>query len=190
MDNQYRQCTNGSIRACQININGLSDHSITTLENFVHVQNIKILAMQETGFIRSQNLGRINNLVTFFNKQEIDCKGVGLAIDTVLKPQLIPELLEGNKDAVWATCQIAGKNIIVGSVYCTPENRSTSSLRELLLNIKKAKVWCDTNKFHGMIIYGDYNSRSHIWGDITENKRGKELEKFIDIENMIICFSK
>ena len=188
MSNNNRKVINKDIVACQLNINGLSRQTVTALEHFISVNDIKILALQETGYSHIQAvLDNLAGLCLFSNNPSPDTNGVILALHQSLKPQLITELLAPNVDAVWVTGQLNGKTVLFGSVYCLPESDNTNSMNRLLENIKEAKQWSEKMKINGLVVYGDYNARSACWGDTKENERGRKLKRWGLDEDFIIC---
>jgi len=124
---------------CQLNINGLSKHSITSLAKFIHQRNLSILALQETKTETIQ-VNQFAGMSTFINSVGL---GVGLSISNNLKPQLLAQLNDKESSIIWATILVNNLTVMVASAYCNPEATSTKSLHLLLSNIRKAKDYAD-----------------------------------------------
>lgn len=159
---------------CQVNINGLSKHSITSLGKFIHQRNISILALQETK-TESIQMNQFPGMSTFINTVGL---GVGLSISNNLKPQIVTQLIDKESSIIWATIYINNLTVMIASAYCSPETTSTKSLHLLLSNIRKAKDYADRLGIDNMIVFGDFNARSRRWGDKLENPRGRLLNNF------------
>ena len=161
---------------CQININGLSRHCLTSLEKFISHRDINIIALQETK-VNSLPKEQFHGLSTFVNNIG---QGVAMAVSNHLKPQHVPELSDADCSIIWVSVSINGMATLVASAYCTPETTSTRSLNTLLGNIRKAKLYADNLGIKSLVIFGDFNARSSKWGDKLENSRGRLLNKFVD----------
>ena len=171
--------------ACQINVDGLSNHSITALEKFIDNNNIDVLAIQEVG---------MNSIPvdTFKGKSSFSThfvKGVSLSITNKHRPQLINELSDPEIDAVFVLSSIQKMSILTASCYCRPEITSTNSLKKLLGHLDKAWKWCKKQKVSNMIVYGDFNARNIAWGDSILNQRGRLLGEYIEQSNHIVLHS-
>ena len=172
----------------KININGLSSHTVTSLNHFIHKRSIDILALQET-MVNKDNLipeDTFSGKLCFVNTGS---RGVALVLSTTLQPQLIASLggtsTSNNFASVWALCKINSKTtVLVSSVYCNPE-QSSNGLKCLLKNIEQAQDYCKQNKLSNILVLGDFNARSKSWGDSTENERGKTLKEFVN--NKVDC---
>ena len=170
---------------CQLNIGGLSQHSITALDKFIHDCNIEVLALQEIG---KQPI----NLDVFKGKSSFstnNVKGVALSIATKYKPQLINELSVPDVDVLFVLCSIDNMSVMLASCYCRPEISSTKSLKTLLGQLDKAWLWCKRHKIVNMIALGDYNARSTAWGDSLCNGRGRTLSEYVEERNHVVLHS-
>ena len=173
------------IRVGQINIDGLSKHSTIALDKFISDHSIDILALQEVGSTRPNDDIFIKK--TFYYSYA--ARGVGLAVSNTLRPDLVPELIDSEVDATFATLTIGNTSVVVGSCYCRPEINSTKSLKELLAHIKKAWAWCKSKKIRNMVVLGDFNARSVSWGDTISNARGKLLSEYVERSDDILLHS-
>lgn len=160
------------VNVCQLNCNGLSDHCITAIDNFVSQEKIQILALQETGY-HSVDKPEFVGKSTFLNYVS---HGVGLAIDQSLLPQLVPELACTSLEVIWVLCRIDNQQVLLGSSYSPP---SEKLLKPVLDQVDKALDYCKKFNISSMLCMGDFNARSHIWGDHTANPKGKELLNFL-----------
>ena len=164
------------ITLCQININGLSQHSLTSLEKFIFYRNINIIALQETK-VETLSKDQFAGLSMFVNNIGL---GVGIAVSNHLKPQHIPELDDKECPIIWVSTSINGATTLISSAYCAPDTTSTRSLHNLLENIKKARLYAYNLGIKSLLIMGDFNARSSTWGDRCENPRGRLLNNFTD----------
>ena len=168
--------TDKSIVACQLNIAGLSHHSIIALDHYRHTRSINIMALQETRIDGIQS-DIFSGMQTYLNPTR---HGVSLSLSNSLKPQLVNQLLSPTSSSIWASVEFNKKSVLICSAYCSPEPNSTKSLQDLLDNINHAT---DYGKHYGIdsfLIFGDFNARSFSWGDSFENPRGKLLLQFLN----------
>ena len=178
------------MRFGQLNISKMSSHSESSLNKFIVEQNLSLMALQETGpWVQSDGLFRSYKIIQSNSSWKVSkgMSGVSLVIKDSLKPEKIDELDDELIDAVWGHCMIAGKRVIVGSVYTTPTSNSTEGLKSLLMNINRAKEYMHKHKYNSILIYGDYNARSFDWGDHVENPRGRVLSGYLEKEKFTIC---
>ena len=102
---------------CQLNVCGLSNHTVTALDKFIADQNIDILALQEVGTAaHPPNL--FSNKCMFTNQNG---KGVALIVNSTLKPQIICDFSNDKTDDIWVPCTLGNKPALFGSGYCKPE---------------------------------------------------------------------
>ena len=164
------------LNVCQININGLSKHSLTSLDKFIHQRGLNILALQETK-TDSIPSRQFSGLTTFLNNTGL---GVSISASNHLKPQHVPELSDTQCSIVWVSVSINNTTALIASAYCVPETTSTRSLHLLLENIRRAKIYADKLGISSLVILGDFNARSSKWGDRFDNPRGRLLCNFVD----------
>ena len=150
-------------------------HTISALDKFTYKRSIDILALQETN-VDSLDHNVLCNKTTFLNNNG---RGVSLSINNTLHPQHITLLEEVSCSTVWVLTNVEGKKLLLGSVYCNPDP-TTESFKSLLLNIKKAWSYCTQKGIPSMMVLGDYNARSSVWGDRIENPRGRLLREFVE----------
>ena len=177
---------NSKVITCsQVNIDGLSKHSKIALDKFIHDNNVDIIALQEVG--SNQPTEDIFTKKKFFYHYGV--KGVGLGISTKLKPEKVADLNNSDIDATFTVLSLGNSSLVVGSCYCRPEINSSKSLKDLLKHLDKAWKWCKDNKIKSMVVFGDFNSRSTLWGDSVINARGKVLEEYIEKRNDVLLHS-
>ena len=167
---------NNIFTLCQLNIDGLSQHSAIATDKFIGENSVDILALQEIGKT-APPIDVFSGMLTYGGN---NIRGVSLSVAKNHYPQHVPELEDSNVDAVFTLCTIKKLPILVASCYCRPEIASTKSLKSLLSLISKAWVWCKGSKVKSMLIMGDFNARSINWGDSIDNPRGKVLSEFIE----------
>ena len=112
-DKQQTRPLQEHLRLCQININGLSKHSLTSLEKFIFYRSINIVALQETK-VDTLPKKQFPGLSMFVNKNG---HGVGLAVSNHLKPQHVPELSDAESSIIWVSTNINGTTTLVASAY-------------------------------------------------------------------------
>ena len=173
------------ITCSQVNIDGLSKHSTIALDKFISNNKIDIIALQEVG--SNQPADDVFNNKKFFYHHGV--KGVGLGINTKFKPEKVADLSCPDIDATFTVVSLEKTSMVVGSCYCRPEINSSKSLKELLKHLDTAWKWCKDNKIQSMVIFGDFNSRSILWGDSINNARGKVLEDYIEKRSDVLLHS-
>ena len=170
---------------CQVNIDGLSSHSSVALENFIDKNAVDVLAIQEVGS-KEPAADIFKNMTTFYS---YSLKGVSLSVANRFKPQISPSLISDDVDAVFVVCSVGKISVMFVSCYCRPEISSTKSLRNLLGHLDKAWTWCKSNNVPNMLVSGDFNARNVVWGDSTNNPRGKVLCDYVEASNDAILHS-
>jgi exonuclease III len=174
-----------SLQICQVNISGLSKHSLTALDHYNHNIKNDVLAVQETLQTSSAKNAVITGMESFAVNTN---RGVMLSIQPWLLPQEIKELQDNITDAVWATVKVGTLTILIGNVYVNPGSTSQNNLEAALRNINKASQYCEKLKIKEIIVTGDFNSRNTLWGDSTSNNRGKVLEQFANQHQLACVF--
>lgn len=171
----------------QVNIDGLSGHSKTALDKFTFENNISLVALQETKLNQSQidNLDKFENLESFLLPKSDFTYGVGLLISPVLLPQRVKELEEQDCDIIWCMTKFNNTCVLTASAYTPPNN--ISKLRRLLANINQAEKYAMKNTIKNILVFGDFNGRNIMWGDIKNNSHGQKLLDFIDSSNFMLC---
>ena len=170
---------------CQLNVDGLSSHCKTAMDNFITDNGVEILALQEVGKSTVPTDSFVGK--TTFSAHCV--RGVALSISKKFKPQLIQELESDEIDAIFSLCSINKMSVLVSSVYCRPEISSTKSLRDLIKQIDTAWKWCRANKVPNMVVFGDFNARSTSWGDALNNARGNLLSNYVEDHNHVLLHS-
>ena len=176
----------GSLHLCQINVSGLSQRSITTIDKFNSKYNNDILALQETLLDSTRShLNIFQNLDTFSLNNS---RGVSTSVAPRLCPQQIGELQDSICDALWVTVRYSSGVLMVGNIYVNHSPSSPNSLTACRNNILKALQYCTNLNIKDVVIVGDFNSRHVLWGDSISNDRGKQLTTFISQQNLT-CIS-
>ena len=171
----------------QVNIDGLSNHSKLALDKFIFNNNISLVALQETKLNQSQldSLGNFKNLESFFVPKLDHTYGVGLLISPLLLPQRVKDLEEPDCDIIWCVITIKNSPVLVASAYTPPNN--LLKCKNLLANINNAHNYATKNKIKNILVFGDFNGRHMMWGDIKNNAHGQRLLEFIDSSDFMIC---
>ena len=171
----------------QINIDGLSKHSKTALDKFAFINNISLIALQETKLYedRIDSLDEFQNHEHFILPKTQETYGVGLLISPQHYPQSILELQEANCDIIWCLIKVKDTCVLTASAYCPPNN--IQKFQNLLNNISNGHLYAVKNKIKDVLIFGDFNGRNIIWGDTTTNKHGKKLMEFVDNTEFMLC---
>ena len=182
----------------QLNINGVSNHFHIALERFMDVNNISLMALQETKITKDKiaSFKMSGGMQHFFSPMTKDKSGVGLLIHSMLQPQRVKELEEEELDLVWCMAKVGSLNTLVASVYCPPINEDVGTLKKILSNMDNALKYGERNGIRNMLVLGDFNSRNINWCDIKTNNRGRVLLKhvndtdyylFTPVEKTFVC---
>ena len=157
------------INCCQINVNGLSAHSKTALDYYIHQRNLALVALQETGQAPPRDV--FSNLETFGVSHD---RGVTISLRKSFQPHQIRKLETPGIAAVFVVANLNNKPIMVASAYRTPG----SQLEPLLDTVKHAWDFCNSSNIRSLVVFGDFNSRAEAFGDRITNSRGKQLINF------------
>jgi exonuclease III len=175
-----------SLQVCQINISGLSKHSLTALDNYNHSIKNDVLAVQETLLTTSNATNNaITGMESFALKND---RGVMLCIQPWLLPQKVDELQDNISDAIWATAKVGNLTILIGNIYVNPGADSSNNLDAAVNNISKAIEYREKFKIKELIVLGDFNCRNTLWKDSITNNRGRLFEKFVNQHQLACIF--
>ena len=163
------------IPICQININGLSSHTKTSLAHFIDKRSIDIMALQEINCSNELDVGIFPGMSTFSVTAD---RGVSITVSNCYSPQRLSQLEEDGVGIVYSLVSFGCHAMVIASAYCTPDAASTGGLSKLLNNIQRAWKFCQNTNISGMAVFGDFNARSQQWGDKLQNPRGKLLVGF------------
>lgn len=175
---------NQSLQICQVNISGLSGHSLVALDKYNCEIGNDILAIQET-LLTSAPSNPITNMATFTMQNN---RGVSLSIKYKLLPQHVKELEDNIVDAIWVTVKHETRIIMIGNIYVNPSGSSQNNLNAAIKNMENSLGYCKRLGIKDVIILGDFNSRNVSWGDNITNERGRTLDKFTK-DKQLICMS-
>ena len=172
----------------QLNIAKMSVNSEMAVDKYIATQKIMSFAIQETGnWVPKTELFPGKKVFTNTSSDSVGLYGVALILHDTMRPEPISELLDTEVDAVWAKICMGNKKILVGSVYCRPSEKDMQHFNNLLKHITLARDYYKKQKFHSILIYGDFNARHHNWGDHVSNKKGKLLQQYIEKEELTLC---
>ena len=86
-----------------------------------------------------------------------------------------------NKSSVWASCNLNGRCLIIGGIYCRPNNslEIDNTNKELLEGIN-----CSRNiGITDFILLEDLKSMHASWGD-KSNSQGETLSRFLEEQHL------
>lgn len=87
-------------------------------------------------------------------------------------------LINCTKTLVTARLFLTHSELIISSVYIPPDIPVESTLDQLN-SIEEVNT--------GVILGGDWNARSNLWGDRLENARGKKIRSWLEKKDYVIC---
>ena len=175
MSHKQRNSNSQILVACQLNVNGLSLHSKLGVERFILKRGISILALQETR-VHDLKENLFSGMKTYVNSHG---QGAAISVSTTLKPTFVKELSDNTATTVWVSVEIDRKTVLLCSAYCNPEVTGTQSLDNALRSLEKARSYGKKYGIKSIIVFGDFNARSAMWGDRLENPRWKVLRDYI-----------
>ena len=185
MDNDLPNVQSGNqkqIRLCSINICGLSQRSQHVLDYYTDVEQLDLVAVQESG---QKNL-HLTNMITVTDINKGENRGCALFVRNCYSVTSLDSISEisRNIDTAWALCVFNNRRIIVGTVYLKLGH--VNGVKELTSMLDKAKTMSSTLRASGIIVLGDMNSRHPLWGDTTTNDYGKRLMDGIDFHDFSV----
>ena len=174
-----------TFQICQINISGLSQHSLIALNRYNDIIANDVLAIQETLLTQLPHSPLFPGMETYTVNNN---RGVSLSLKPWLLPQNIIELQDNTTDAVWATVNLGKTIVLIGNLYINLNKNEQNNHNAAFRNICSAISYSNKMKIKEVIILGDYNGRSTSWGDTITNDNGRMLEAFIT-QNDLLCVS-
>ena len=163
-----------NIKACSINIAGLSENSRFLLDKYRYDEDFDLVFVQETLSSDYEKL-KITGMTTFSDNNNAKNRGVALYVKNEHSSSEIREIssITDKIDAVWVLTVIGGKRYIVGNVYA--KNNYKNAISDVLAMLDKAESMCRKLKALGIILCGDLNARHTFWKDDVDGKYGKVL---------------
>lgn len=179
------QLRNIPIKACSINIGGLSEKSRFPLDKYNHEENFDWLFVQETMTVDKEKL-KLNGMTTFCDNNGARNRGVTLYVKDEHSTSEIKEIsdISDKIDAVWVLTVIGGKRYILGTVYA--KHHYKNAITDVLAMLNKAESMCKKLKALGVILFGDLNARHTFWKDSVDGPYGKDLLDNLKFEKFSI----
>lgn len=166
------------LNLCQVNICSLSPNSALALSKYAYDNDLDIIAVQET---KTANPPSICNFdVEHTNPQGAhDLKGgCALYISNKINNTCRLTHLETTTDLIWVLLDLGKTKIIVGNVYVQLNN--IRHLQEVTKSCTDAQNYATSNHIEGVVLLGDFNSRSTLWNDDKTNTLGSHLSEFVN----------
>lgn len=166
----------------------MSNRSRFYLDKYCYDNQIDIIAVQETNTDNPTQL-HIQNMSVIMDTNKASNKGSALFVNNNLNATPLPEisLTSGNIDSAWALVSFKNMRIIMGSIYV--KLNCPDAISDTMEMLKMASVLLKKHKAKGIVLAGDFNARSPMWGNKIENSYGKKLIQLIDFQNYSIMTS-
>ena len=123
----------------QLNISKMSVHSELSLQKFIHDQDIKLMALQETGCWKPTDGFFGDNVVMkkdTTSRNNPNLRGVALIVHKDLLPETV-DIGGTDVDAIWCQIKLGRKRILVGSVYIYLPQPGVRHLKTSCYTLKK-----------------------------------------------------
>ncbi|GBN63100.1 hypothetical protein AVEN_138099-1 [Araneus ventricosus] len=164
-DQKAKLATTTEIKRVQVNLH----HSIAATSTIVQRakdQNISIACVQEMHQVRAAPVGIPSLLKLFVTQREVLKAGI-ICFNQDLPIMKVVSAI----NTVGATLPYRGKNLLIINVYCPPKKELQHTLDEL--------ENCLMLPHDTVLITGDFNSKSPVWGRDSEDERGRQLMEFV-----------
>lgn len=158
-----------SLKCLYTNATSLNRSKLNELVSLSTVEAPDLIFIAETWF-KPTSFTSLPN----FNLSRLDriTHGGGIAIYTNsrFKTNSVDCLKSCQSEQLWIELVLPSESILIGCIYRPPASPTQSVVShaqanlEILKNIKKAKKLIDNKKFSGLLIVGDLNFPSIIWG--------------------------
>ena len=162
-------------RIIQWNINGYkSQHEL--LQQLIIKEKAEIACLQETNLKENQTI--ILKNFTCINKNRVDCTSASGGVCILIKNNIYHKQIELNTilEAVAASVSIGNKTFTICNVYLSNKyEMSTEALQNLIAQLPTP-----------LILLGDFNSHSKLWGSFKNDKRGNIIEDIITNNNLVL----
>ena len=162
-----------------VNVCGLSERTAFALNRYIDVDQIDIIALQETNTSDNERL-QLQNMFCISDPNKAANKGAALYVKnsyTITKLDEISKISK-NIDSCWGLVIANNKKIIVGSIYV--KLNYSQAIKEVIKMLDKAVIIQKQLKATGIILAGDFNARHIAWGDKVNNNYGKSLLESLD----------
>ena len=162
-----------------VNVCGLSERTKFSLNRYVEVDKIDILALQETNTSDGEKL-QLHNMFCISDSNKASNKGVALYVKNCYTISKLEEIskISKNIDSCWGLVIANNKKFIVGSIYV--KLNYSQAIKEVIKMLDKAVILQKQLTAAGIILAGDFNARHMAWGDKVNNNYGKSLIESLD----------
>ena len=175
-----------TIKACSINICGMSSRSKLLLDKFSYDEDFDLIFAQETESTDKEEIS-LTNMSCITDNNTSKNKGSALYTHNSHSITKLNEINEisCNIDTCWGIVVINNKRFIVGSVYL--KLNYVNGVKEFINMLNKANELKSKFKASGIIAAGDFNARHTLWGDKKDCTYGRKLVELLDITKFSIC---
>ena len=175
-----------AIKACSINICGMSSRSKFLLDKFSSDEDFDLVFAQETESTDKDKI-ELTNMCCITDNNSASNKGSAIYARNSHSITKLNEINEISReiDTSWGIIVINNKRFIVGSIYL--KLNYLNGVKEFINMLNKANELKIKFKASGIIAVGDYNARHTLWGDKKDCTYGKKLVELLDITKFSIC---
>ena len=160
----------------QWNLNGL-EGQYEYLQKLIVEKSIEVVCLQETNLKGNKSINMKN--FTCYNKNRSDCLIASGGVAILVKSNLYAKeiKLQSNIEAIAVTLTTNNnKQITICNIYLSNRYKiSLETLENLLKELPKP-----------VVLLGDFNSHSTLWGSYKNDKRGKIVEEFICKHDIVL----
>ena len=176
------------LKCCTLNVCGFSEKCRMALNNFIHKEEIHILAAQETGEYKNDNY-ELHNMNFITDTNGGTNRGAAIYVNNNLSITKLDNISKMSKhlDSCWGLVVAFNKKFIVGSIYINHKHKP--AILETMNMLKEAEIKKQEMKASGIILMGDFNARHYAWGDKCITPNGKRLSESLDNCLYSICTS-
>ncbi|GBM63902.1 Putative protein in type-1 retrotransposable element R1DM [Araneus ventricosus] len=129
-------------------------------------QHISVACAQEMHQVRSRTVGIPAMYKSYTSLRDTLKAGI-----IIFQQDISVMKMCATKNAVAVIISYRNLNLLVVSVYCPPSEDLSDSLQDI--------ESCLQHPYDRVIIAGDFNSKSPVWGSDVEDERGRELLEFV-----------
>ena len=159
----------------QLKYSGLSNAKRTVLEKYIDDMKPDFISLNET----KQRIPHdsFKNYRMFSHHQQAHHGGLALSLPKDISCCEIQNFQKKTFDSIWCAVYLGHKSFILATAYIPPiaEDR----LKGFLDSLEDARAYDHRSNMTGVILMGDLNARSLLWGDTRCNKSGEILENFV-----------
>ena len=178
--------SNFNIKACSINICGMSEKSRFMLDKYSYDEKYDLVYVQESGTTENNKI-ELTNMNVLSDDNEACNKGALIYANNSHSLTKLKEINQMSKDidTSWGITVMKNKRFIVGSVYL--KLNYLKGIEEFINMLNKANELKFKFNASGIIVMGDFNARHSLWGDTKDYPYGKRLIELLDVSKFSIC---